>query len=81
MEWTGHRDFWVRRASAVILIYPIRKGMLHEIDPFIISDALMNDEHHLVLKGYGWMLKELSRSKPADVYAYILRNKEKMPRI
>ena len=24
------------------------------IDPFIISDRLMNDEHELVLKGYGW---------------------------
>ena len=31
------------------------------IDPFIISDRLMNDEHELVLKGYGWILKSVSQ--------------------
>jgi 3-methyladenine DNA glycosylase AlkD len=80
-EWTVHPDFWVRRASAVILIYPIRKGKMYEIDPFTIPDALMNDEHYLVLKGYGWMLKELSRSEPDAVYEYIMRNKVRMPRL
>lgn len=81
IKWTEHPDFWVRRASAVILIYPNRKGKLQEKFPFIIADKLMKDEHYLVLKGYGWMLKELSVAKSDEVYNYLVKNKHQMPRI
>ncbi|MDP5275205.1 DNA alkylation repair protein [Chengkuizengella axinellae] len=81
LRWTDHPDFWVRRASAIILIYPIKKMKYHELKPFAIADRLMNDDHHLVLKGYGWMLKILSASQPEEVYHYLIKNKELMPRI
>lgn len=81
LAWTDHPDFWVRRAAAVILIYPLKKGLLQGVDPFVVADRLLRDEHHLVLKGYGWMLKELSTSRPDDVYQYLLRNKPHMPRV
>jgi 3-methyladenine DNA glycosylase AlkD len=81
LEWTEHKDFWVRRGAAVILIYPIKKGKLTEQLPFLIADRLMKDEHHLVLKGYGWMLKVLSTVKPEDVFEYLKTNKSQMPRI
>jgi len=57
----GIRISVLRRASAVVLIYPIRRNRYEGIDPFLISDALMHDSHHLVLQGYGWMLKVLSQ--------------------
>jgi len=81
IEWTNHPDFWVRRAAAVILIYPIKKGKFKEIDPFIIADKLMQDDHHLVLKGYGWMLKVLSSVHKDEVYRYLMTNKNIMPRV
>jgi 3-methyladenine DNA glycosylase AlkD len=81
LTWTEHPDFWVRRAAAVILIYPMRKGQLQGMGPFTVADRLMRDDHHLVLKGYGWMLKELSESRPDDVYQYLLAHKADMPRV
>ncbi|WP_432666666.1 DNA alkylation repair protein [Wukongibacter baidiensis] len=81
LKWTDHPDFFVRRASAVILIYPIKHNKYQNIDPFLISDALMNDDHHLVLKGYGWMLKVLSQIEPDNVYQYLIMNKTNMPRV
>lgn len=81
VKWTEHPDFWVRRAAAVSLVYPIRKNKYKGINPFIISDALLNDDHYLVLKGYGWMLKVLSQSEPNSVYDYLMKNKDVMPRI
>lgn len=81
LKWTLHPDFWVRRAAAVILIYPIKHNKYRTINPFIISDALMNDNHHLVLKGYGWMLKVLSEVESNKVYEYLLKNKNTMPRV
>lgn len=81
MKWTEHPDFWVRRAAAVSLIYPIKKNSYSGIDPFWISDALLRDEHYLVLKGYGWMLKVLSEKEPQAVYAYLISKKQVMPRL
>lgn len=80
-RWTEHPNFAVRRAAAVVLIYPIKQGKYKGIDPFVISDALMNDDHYLVLKGYGWMLKVLSQVEPDAVYEYLEKNKGAMPRV
>jgi 3-methyladenine DNA glycosylase AlkD len=49
--------------------------------PFAVADRLLQDEHHLVRKGYGWMLKELSVHRPDAVYEYLVRNRTRMPRV
>ena len=81
MAWTDDRDFWVRRASAVILIPSIMKNDYVGIEPFTISDRLMLDAHDLVLKGYGWMLKCLSQINPSSVKEYLIKNCKKIPRV
>ena len=40
----------------------------------------MHDEHDLVRKGYGWMLKTLSVKEPELVFDYLMRHKATMPR-
>lgn len=79
--WTNDSDFWVRRASAVILIPTIKKNEYDGIDPLEIANRLMLDEHDLVLKGYGWMLKVLSQVAPKCVMEYLIENHERMPRV
>lgn len=79
-EWTKDDDFWVRRASAVILIPAILHGDYEDLSPFIISDALMTDGHDLVQKGYGWMLKCLSQMDNQAVKEYLTANHSRMPR-
>lgn len=41
----------------------------------------MKDNDELVLKGCGWMLKELSMKEPELVYNYLKKNKDDMPRV
>ena len=55
-KWTSSSNLWLRRASAVALIEPIRQGRLLE-DVFETAETLLKDEEDLVQKGYGWMLK------------------------
>ncbi|MGV8149824.1 MAG: DNA alkylation repair protein [Alkaliphilus sp.] len=81
LKWTKHPKFSVRRAAAVVLIYPIKYDKYENLNPFLISDALMNDSHYLVLKGYGWMLKVLSQTEKNNVYDYLMQNKDIMPRL
>lgn len=79
-EWTKDEDFWVRRASAVILIPAILRNDYEGICPLAISDLLMTDEYDLVQKGYGWMLKSLSQVDMETVKNYLILNHAKMPR-
>jgi len=78
-SWTGSDNRWLRRAAAATLIIPAKQGEFLE-DIFEIADSLLQDKDDLVQKGYGWMLKEASRTHQKEVYDYVLRNKNLMPR-
>ena len=90
--WAGSDNRWVRRAAAVSLIVPARKGLFLD-QVFQIADTLLLDRDDLVQKGYGWMLRAASMSEPAArgdaetkhehtmaVFDYVVRNKARMPR-
>jgi len=78
-KWAVSKNRWVRRASAVVLIYSIRKKK--PLTPvFEIADILLLDEDDMVQKGYGWMLKVASDQEPKKVFEYVKRHKKIMPR-
>jgi 3-methyladenine DNA glycosylase AlkD len=78
-DWTRSEDRWIRRASAVVMIYSIRrKKHLERI--FEIADALLTDPDIMVQKGYGWMLKEASNRYPKEVFDYVMKHRMEMPR-
>ena len=81
LEWTKDEDFWVRRASAVVLIPAILHRDHSGLSPFRISDALLCDENALVLKGYGWMLKCYAQIEPETVKEYLIERHAAMPRV
>lgn len=79
-KWAKHKNMWIRRASAVSLIYPVRKdkGFLKHI--FKISEILLEDKEDLVQKAYGWALKVGADQDQKQVFEYVMKNKHKMPR-
>ena len=78
-DWARSENRWMRRAAAVTLILPARKGMFLE-DVLEISEILLLDRDDLVQKGYGWMLKEASKKHQEEIFDYIMKRKAKMPR-
>ena len=78
-KWTQSQNRWVKRGAATTLVLPARKGMFLET-VFKIADELLLDKDDLVQKGYGWMLKEASKQHQKEVFNYVIRNREKMPR-
>jgi len=78
-QWALSKNRWVKRAAAVSLIIPARRGKFLG-DIFEIADILLMDSDDMVQKGYGWMLKEASRQHQKDVFAYVVKNKKVMPR-
>jgi 3-methyladenine DNA glycosylase AlkD len=78
-SWSESRNRWMKRASAVSLIIPARKGLFLD-DIFEISGTLLLDKDDMVQKGYGWMLKAASQANQKEVFDYVIKNKTIMPR-
>jgi len=77
--FTKSENRWVRRAAAVSLIIPARRGKFLT-DIFEIADSLLTDTDDLVQKGYGWMLKAASEAHQQKVFNYVVSKKAIMKR-
>jgi 3-methyladenine DNA glycosylase AlkD len=78
-EWAGSGNRWMRRAAAVSLVVPAKRGEFLE-DALAIADLLLLDADDMVRKGYGWLLKEASRRHRDEVHAFVLARRDVMPR-
>jgi len=78
-KWAKSSNRWMKRASAVSLIVPARKGLFLD-DIFEIADIMLLDNDDMVQKGYGWMLKASSEACQKEVFEYVLSKKAVMPR-
>jgi 3-methyladenine DNA glycosylase AlkD len=78
-KWAESENRWMRRASAVSLIVPARKGLFLN-DIFEIALILLQDKDDMVQKGYGWMLKVASQKHLEKVFNFVIDHKNVMPR-
>ena len=77
--WATSDQRWVKRAAAVSLIVPVRRGVFHPL-AFRIADTLLTDGDDMVQKGYGWLLKAVSQADQPAVFNYVMKHKDVMPR-
>ena len=80
LKWTDSNNRWVKRAAAVSLIYPFGKKKKYLKEIFQVATKLLTDPDDMVQKGYGWMLKEASKYNQREVFAFVMKYKNRMPR-
>jgi 3-methyladenine DNA glycosylase AlkD len=78
-SWAKSENRWLKRAAAVSLILPAKKGKFLQ-DIFEMCTVLLPVEADVVQKGYGWLLKEASRRHQKEVMDYVLKNRKIIPR-
>jgi len=78
-RFTKSPNRWMRRAAAVSLIVPARKGLFLQ-DILEIADSLLHDRDDLVQKGYGWMLKVASQKHQQVILNFVVARRATMPR-
>lgn len=78
-EFAHSGNRWVKRAAAVTLIIPARKGLFLN-DIFEIAETMLTDKDDMVQKGYGWMLKAASQAHLQEVFDFVIKHKSEMPR-
>ncbi len=78
--WAKSRNRWHRRAACVALIRNARsKTGFKEITT--LSDSLLSDQDDMVQKGLGWLLRETAKADPERTVAYLLKIRDKAPRL
>jgi 3-methyladenine DNA glycosylase AlkD len=78
-RWSGAKNLWVRRASAVALIPHARHG--HHLDAaYRVAEALLGDGEDLIHKATGWLLREAGRTDPRRLERYLIACGSRIPR-
>lgn len=71
-RWCTDDDFWLRRASVLALLKPLRAGG-GDWDRFTrYADALWLDREFYVRKALGWILRDTARRRPDLVFEWLL---------
>ena len=77
--WATHRNMWVRRASAVSLIPPMRRGLALDV-AYGVAQRLHGDKEDLIQKAVGWMLREAGKQDEARLERYLIEQSAVIPR-
>jgi 3-methyladenine DNA glycosylase AlkD len=69
-RWAIDDDFWVRRASLLCELRPIRHGAT--LDRFVArADPMLEEREFFIRKAIGWVLREAGKRRPGDVVAWL----------
>ena len=73
------QDLWKKRVAMVSTYYFIKNGSSKEC--YEIADILINDEHNLIHKAVGWMLREAGKNvSESELKEYLKSYYKTMPR-
>ncbi|GLY91142.1 DNA alkylation repair protein [Actinoallomurus iriomotensis] len=70
-RWAGDQNFWIRRSALLALLPGIRSGSADLERLARYGDALVAEREFFIRKALGWVLRELAKSDPAWVRAWV----------
>ena len=77
-ELAGSKNLWEKRIAIIATLHFIRKDDFK--DTLRISQILLNDDHDLIHKAVGWMLRELGKKDEAVLKEFLKKHYKNMPR-
>jgi len=79
-RWAKSPNRWLRRAACVALIQGTRqKQFFPQIKQ--LSNILLADQDDMVQKGLGWLLRETAKYDPERTVPYLMKIRERAPRL
>jgi 3-methyladenine DNA glycosylase AlkD len=75
---TRSKSLWERRVSMIFTFAFIRAGELEST--YEIAERLLKDDHDLIHKAVGWMLREMGKRDPGLLRAFLQEHSHEMSR-
>ena len=72
------KSLWERRIAIVATLHSIRQNRFD--DTLRVAEILLGDEHDLIHKACGWMLREVGKRDAGVLRAFLERHAPRMPR-
>jgi 3-methyladenine DNA glycosylase AlkD len=79
VPWARHHNRWVRRASIVAFLLPVRRGQC-VAEAYAMAERHFASEDDLIHKAAGWLLREAGKPDMAALEAFLLRHGPRIPR-
>ena len=79
LDWAKSQHLWTRRIAMVSNWWFIRRGDLSMV--FKVARVLLRDEHDLIHKAVGWMLREAGKKDLKKTENFLRKHSQKMPRV
>ena len=77
-ELAESENLWKRRVAIIATGYFISRGDFD--DTFRITEMLLNDDHDLIHKAAGWMIRETGKKDRGAMEKFLARHYRNMPR-
>ena len=78
LEFSRSENLWVRRVSIVSTLAYIKNNEFNET--LEIAKLLLNDDHDLIHKAMGWMLREVYKRDEGLIKRFLRQNYAQIPR-
>lgn len=71
-RWAVDDDFWIRRASLLTLLVPLRRGA-GDFDRFgRYADTMLDETEFFIRKAIGWVLRDTGKRRAQLVFDWLL---------
>jgi 3-methyladenine DNA glycosylase AlkD len=75
--WATDNNFWIRRSSLLAEMRWLKEG--GDFAPFAArADQMLEEKEFFIRKAIGWVLREMSKSRPDEVYAWLAPRASKL---
>lgn len=79
LRYVKSQNLWLRRVAVLSTFYHIKQNKFDiTID---LGKVLLQDEHHLIHKAVGWMLREIGKRDEETLLKFLDKYSKEMPRI
>ncbi len=77
-KWSRDESFWMRRASLLSQLLLFRRGKGDRALFYAFAREMMEEKGFFIRKAIGWVLRDISRRDPEEVFRFVAENRPRM---